>query len=142
MLRDAARRPRHVPPVKEDEIENHDMHSEFCIVPDETARIINETKAAGRPRRVRRHDLLPHGGELCEAGRHDGAHERLDEHLYLPGLQFKCMDAPITNFHLPESTLVMLVTAFSTRENILNAYAEAVRENYRFFSFGDAMFIS
>ena len=59
-----------------------------------------------------------------------------------PGYKFKCMDALVTNFHLPESTLVMLVSAFSTRENILNAYAEAVREKYRFFSFGDAMFIA
>ena len=96
-------------PVKEDEIEDHDMHSEFCIVPEETARIINETKAAG-------------GRVVCVG-------------------TTSCRTLE-SNFHLPESTLVMLVSAFAGREHVLNAYAEAVRERYRFFSFGDAMFIS
>ena len=129
-------------PVKEDEIENHDMHSEFCIVPEETARAINETKAAGGR-------VVCVGTTSCRTvesfARPDGTMEATsgwtDIFIY-PGYEFKCMDALVTNFHLPESTLVMLVSAFSTRENILNAYAEAVREKYRFFSFGDAMFIA
>ena len=129
-------------PVKEDEIENHDMHSEFCIVPEETARVINETKAAGGR-------VVCVGTTSCRTvesfARPDGTMEATsgwtDIFIY-PGYEFKCMDALVTNFHLPESTLVMLVSAFSTRENILNAYAEAVREKYRFFSFGDAMFIA
>ncbi|HIV21634.1 MAG TPA: tRNA preQ1(34) S-adenosylmethionine ribosyltransferase-isomerase QueA, partial [Candidatus Scatomorpha stercorigallinarum] len=129
-------------PVKEDEIENHDMHSEFCIVPEETARAINETKAAGGR-------VVCVGTTSCRTvesfAKPDGTMEPTsgwtDIFIY-PGYKFKCMDALVTNFHLPESTLVMLVSAFSTRENILNAYAEAVREKYRFFSFGDAMFIA
>ena len=129
-------------PVKEDEIENHDMHSEFCIVPEETARIINETKAAGGR-------VVCVGTTSCRTvesfAKPDGTMEPTSgwTNIFIyPGYQFKCMDALITNFHLPESTLVMLVSAFSTRENILNAYAEAVRVKYRFFSFGDAMFIA
>ena len=129
-------------PVKEDEIENHDMHSEFCIVPEETARVINETKAAGGR-------VVCVGTTSCRTvesfARPDGTMEAASgwtDIFISPGYKFKCMDALVTNFHLPESTLVMLVSAFSTRENILNAYAEAVREKYRFFSFGDAMFIA
>ncbi len=129
-------------PVKEDEIEEHDMHSEFCIVPDETARIINETKAAGGR-------VVCVGTTSCRTlesfanpdGTIDPQSGWTDIFIY-PGYRFKCMDALVTNFHLPESTLVMLVSAFAGREHVLNAYAEAVRERYRFFSFGDAMFIS
>ena len=129
-------------PVKEDEIEDHDMHSEFCIVPEETARIINETKAAGGR-------VVCVGTTSCRTlesfanpdGTIDPKSGWTSIFIY-PGYKFKCMDALVTNFHLPESTLVMLVSAFAGREHVLNAYAEAVRERYRFFSFGDAMFIS
>ena len=128
-------------PVKEDEIEDHDMHSEFCIVPEETARIINETKAAGGR-------VVCVGTTSCRTlesfanpdGTMDAKSGWTNIFIY-PGYRFKCMDALVTNFHLPESTLVMLVSAFAGREHVLNAYAEAVRERYRFFSFGDAMFI-
>ena len=129
-------------PVKEDEIEDHDMHSEFCIVPQETARIINETKAAGGR-------VVCVGTTSCRTvesfAKSDGTIEATSgwTNIFIyPGYTFKCMDALITNFHLPESTLVMLVSALAGREHVLNAYAEAVRERYRFFSFGDAMFIS
>lgn len=128
-------------PVKEDDIEQHDMHSEFCIVPEETARIINETKAAGGR-------VVCVGTTSCRTiesfAKPDGTIEPTSgwTNIFIyPGYRFKCMDALITNFHLPESTLVMLVSAFSKREYILNAYAEAVKNRYRFFSFGDAMFI-
>lgn len=129
-------------PVKEDEIEDHDMHSEFCIVPEETAHIINETKAAGGR-------VVCVGTTSCRTlesfanpdGTMDAKSGWTNIFIY-PGYKFKCMDALVTNFHLPESTLVMLVSAFAGREHVLNAYAEAVRERYRFFSFGDAMFIS
>ena len=129
-------------PVKEDEIEDHDMHSEFCIVPEETARIINETKAAGGR-------VVCVGTTSCRTlesfanpdGTMDAKSGWTNIFIY-PGYRFKCMDALVTNFHLPESTLVMLVSAFAGREHVLNAYAEAVRERYRFFSFGDAMFFS
>ena len=129
-------------PVKEDEIEDHDMHSEFCIMPEETARIINETKAAGGR-------VVCVGTTSCRTvesfAKSDGSMEPTSgwTNIFIyPGYEFKCMDALVTNFHLPESTLVMLVSAFAGREHVLNAYAEAVRERYRFFSFGDAMFIS
>ena len=129
-------------PVKEDEIEDHDMHSEFCIMPEETARIINETKAAGGR-------VVCVGTTSCRTvesfAKPDGSMEPTSgwTNIFIyPGYEFKCMDALVTNFHLPESTLVMLVSAFAGREHVLNAYAEAVRERYRFFSFGDAMFIS
>lgn len=129
-------------PVKEDEIEDHDMHSEFCIIPEETARVINETRAAGGR-------VVCVGTTSCRTlesfanddGTVDAQSGWTDIFIY-PGYKFKCMDALVTNFHLPESTLVMLVSAFAGREHVLNAYAEAVRERYRFFSFGDAMFIS
>ena len=129
-------------PVKEDDIEDHDMHSEFCIVPEETAHIINETKAAGGR-------VVCVGTTSCRTlesfanpdGTMDAKSGWTNIFIY-PGYRFKCMDALVTNFHLPESTLVMLVSAFAGREHVLNAYAEAVRERYRFFSFGDAMFIS
>lgn len=128
-------------PVKEDEIEDHDMHSEFCIVPEETARVINETKASGGR-------VVCVGTTSCRTvesfAKTDGTIEPSSgwTNIFIyPGYKFKCLDALVTNFHLPESTLVMLVSALAGRENVLNAYAEAVREKYRFFSFGDAMFI-
>ncbi|MEA4947485.1 MAG: tRNA preQ1(34) S-adenosylmethionine ribosyltransferase-isomerase QueA [Oscillospiraceae bacterium] len=128
-------------PVKEDRIEDHEMHSEFCIVPEETARIVTETKRNGGR-------VVCVGTTSCRTiesfARPDGtlppASGWTDIFIY-PGYQFKCMDALITNFHLPESTLIMLVSALAGRERILNAYKTAVEEKYRFFSFGDAMLI-
>ena len=129
-------------PVKEEEIENHPMHSEFCIIPEETANIVNETRKRGGR-------VIAVGTTSCRTlesfARADGTLEACsgwtDIFIY-PGYRFKCIDALVTNFHLPESTLIMLVSALAGRENVLSAYDTAVKERYRFFSFGDAMFIS
>ena len=129
-------------PVKEDAIEDHPMHSEYCTIPQETADLINETRASGGR-------CICVGTTSCrtlESWAADDGHMEArsgwtDIYIY-PGYKFKVMDGLVTNFHLPESTLIMLVSAFAGREHILDAYAEAVRERYRFFSFGDAMFIS
>lgn len=129
-------------PVKEEEIENHPMHSEFCIIPEETANIVNETKK-------REGRVIAVGTTSCRTlesfAKADGTLEACsgwtDIFIY-PGYSFKCIDALVTNFHLPESTLIMLVSALAGRENVLSAYDTAVKERYRFFSFGDAMFIS
>lgn len=129
-------------PVKEDEIEDHDMHSEFCIIPDETAKIINEThRQGGRVVCVGTTSCRTLESFANEDGTVNPQSGWTNIFIY-PGYKFKCMDALITNFHLPESTLVMLVSAFAGREHVLNAYAEAVRQRYRFFSFGDAMLLS
>ena len=129
-------------PVKEEAIEDHDMHSEFCTVPPETAELINLTKAAGGR-------VICVGTTSCrtleswagEDGHMEARSGWTNIYLY-PGSRFKVMDGLVTNFHLPESTLIMLVSAFAGREAVLAAYREAVKERYRFFSFGDAMFIS
>lgn len=128
-------------PVKEEEIENHDMHSEFCMVPEETSRIVTETKASGGR-------VIAVGTTSCRTlesfALSDGTlpvSSGWTNIFIYPGYKFKCIDALITNFHLPESTLIMLVSALAGRENILNAYKTAVEERYRFFSFGDAMMI-
>ena len=129
-------------PVKEDEIEQHDMHSEYCTIPQETADLINRTKANGGR-------VICVGTTSCrtieswagEDGTMTAAGGWTNIYIY-PGYRFKVMDALVTNFHLPESTLIMLVSALAGREHVLAAYEEAVRERYRFFSFGDAMFIS
>ena len=128
-------------PVKEDEIEAHEMHSEFCIVPEETAAAINETKNNGGR-------VIAVGTTSCRTlesfAKEDGTIEACSgwTNIFIyPGYRFKCIDALVTNFHLPESTLIMLVSALAGREHIMNAYNTAVREKYRFFSFGDAMFI-
>ena len=128
-------------PVKEEDIDQHEMHSEYCMVPAESARIINETKAAGGR-------VICVGTTSCRTieswAKEDGTLEEsagwTNIFIY-PGYRFKVLDALITNFHLPQSTLVMLVSALAGREHILNAYREAVEQRYRFFSFGDAMFI-
>ena len=128
-------------PVKEENILDHEMHSEFCIIPEETARIVTETKRAGGR-------VIAVGTTSCRTlesfAAPDGSLESgsgwTDIFIY-PGYQFKCIDALITNFHLPESTLIMLVSALAGRETILDAYRVAVEERYRFFSFGDAMLI-
>ena len=128
-------------PVKEDEIENHEMHSEFCIIPEETARIVTETKRSGGR-------VICVGTTSCRTvesfANADGslpASSGWTDIFIYPGYKFKCLDALVTNFHLPESTLIMLVSALAGREKVLNAYNIAVQERYRFFSFGDAMFI-
>ena len=128
-------------PVKEDEITDHEMHSEYCTIPQETADLINETKRAGGR-------VVCVGTTSCRtveswAGE-DGimkASAGWTNIFIYPGYKFKVLDCLITNFHLPESTLIMLVSALAGRERVLAAYKEAVKEKYRFFSFGDAMFI-
>ena len=128
-------------PVKEDEITDHEMHSEYCVIPQETADLINQTKANGGR-------VICVGTTSCRTleswANEDGTMEAKGgwTNIYIyPGYKFKVMDGLVTNFHLPESTLIMLVSAFAGRENVLEAYREAVRERYRFFSFGDAMFL-
>ena len=127
-------------PVKEEEIEDHPMHAEFCIVPERTAQLMTGTKRAGGR-------IVAVGTTSCRTlesfanddGTLDARSGWTDIFIY-PGYRFKCIDALVTNFHLPESTLIMLVSALAGRENVLNAYQVAVEERYRFFSFGDACF--
>jgi len=128
-------------PVKAENVEEHEMHSEYCTVPEETAEAIRAAKARGSR-------VIAVGTTSCRtlesfAGE-DGTIEagsRWTNIFIYPGYRFRCIDALVTNFHLPGSTLVMLVSALAGRENILHAYRTAVEERYRFFSFGDAMFI-
>ena len=128
-------------PVKEDEVEAHEMHSEYCVVPEETAALINETKArGGRVICVGTTSCRTLESWAAEDGTMKASGGWTSIYIY-PGYRFKVMDALITNFHLPQSTLLMLVSAFAGREKVLRAYEEAVRERYRFFSFGDAMLI-
>ena len=129
-------------PVKEDTIEDHPMHSEYCTIPQETADLINETRAnGGRCICVGTTSCRTLESWAAEDGHMEAKSGWTDIYIY-PGYRFKVMDGLVTNFHLPESTLIMLVSAFAGREHVLAAYEEAVREKYRFFSFGDAMFIS
>lgn len=128
-------------PVKAENIEEHEMHSEFCMVPADTAKTINETKRRGGR-------VIAVGTTSCRTlesfANEDGTIEETAAwtNIFIyPGYKFKCVDALITNFHLPESTLIMLVSALAGRENILHAYEVAVKEEYRFFSFGNAMLI-
>ena len=128
-------------PVKEDNIEDHPMHAEFCMVSQETADIVNRTHAnGGRVVSVGTTSCRTLESFTGEDGILQPKSGWTDIFIY-PGYRFKAIDALVTNFHLPESTLIMLVSALAGRENILCAYEEAVRERYRFFSFGDAMFI-
>ena len=129
-------------PVKEDNIEDHKMHSELCMINQENADIINTAREnKGRIICVGTTSCRTLESVADENGFVKPASFWTDIYIY-PGYRFKITDCLITNFHLPESTLLMLVSAFSSREMIMNAYSEAVRERYRFFSFGDAMFIS
>ena len=129
-------------PVKEEEITDHAMHSEYCVIPQETAELINETrKNGGRVICVGTTSCRTLESHAAEDGTMTASAGWTDIFIY-PGYRFKVTDALITNFHLPESTLIMLVSALAGREHILNAYRQAVEERYRFFSFGDAMFIS
>ena len=128
-------------PVKEEEITDHAMHSEYCVIPQETADLINETKrSGGRVICVGTTSCRTVESQAAEDGTMTASAGWTDIFIY-PGYRFKVMDALITNFHLPESTLIMLVSALAGRENVLAAYKEAVEKRYRFFSFGDAMFI-
>ncbi len=129
-------------PVKEDRVLDHKMHSEHYEIPEETAKMINDTKARGRR-------VIAVGTTSCRTleaaaqkyGKIISCEGRTEIFIY-PGFEFKVLDGLITNFHLPESTLIMLVSAFLGYENTMNAYKIAVEEKYRFFSFGDCMFIS
>lgn len=129
-------------PVKADNLDEHEMHSEYCVISQETAEMINQTKREGGR-------IICVGTTSCrtieswanEDGTMSACAGWTNIFIY-PGYRFKVLDGLITNFHLPESTLIMLVSALAGRENVLSAYEEAVRERYRFFSFGDAMFIS
>ncbi len=128
-------------PVKAENIEDHEMHAEYCMISKETADKINAAKRAGGR-------IISCGTTSCRT-----LESRCDEGGFVreyagwtnifiyPGYRFKCVDGLITNFHLPESTLIMLVSALAGRENIIRAYEEAIRERYRFFSFGDATII-
>ena len=128
-------------PVKVDDVEKHHMHSEFYVVEEDQAKLINDTKKAGKK-------VIAVGTTSCRtlesATDENGilqAKSGWTEIFIYPGYQFKMIDELITNFHLPESTLLMLVSALAGKENIMHAYEEAVKEKYRFFSFGDAMYI-
>ena len=128
-------------PVKEDEVEKHDMHSEHFYIKQDDADKINKAKREGKR-------VISVGTTSCRVlesvADENGFVREIegDTKIFIyPGYKFKCLDALITNFHLPQSTLLMLVSALADREFILSAYEEAVREKYRFFSFGDAMFI-
>ena len=129
-------------PVKVDNVLEHHMHSEFFVVEKEAADRINEArKNGGRIIAVGTTSCRTLESAADENGIIHSMSKETDIFIY-PGYKFKAIDALITNFHLPESTLLMLVSALAGRENIMNAYSEAVKEKYRFFSFGDAMFIS
>ena len=128
-------------PVKEETVEDHHMHTEHYVLPEETAELINKTKAAGgRVISVGTTSTRTLESVATFNGRIEAASGDTNIFIY-PGYEFKCVDALITNFHLPESTLIMLVSAFAGYENTMAAYKCAVEEKYRFFSFGDAMFI-
>ena len=128
-------------PVKVDDVTKHTMHTEHYIMPQETADLINETKKNGK--RVisvgttscrTLESVATKNGCICA--------DEDDTSIFIyPGYEFKCIDALVTNFHLPESTLIMLISAFAGYDHVMNAYKIAVDEKYRFFSFGDAMFI-
>lgn len=128
-------------PVKAENIEDHKMHSEHYHIPKETADMINETKKNGKR-------VIAVGTTCCRTlesvMQSQGEMKEFDDwtNIFIyPGYEFKCIDALLTNFHLPESTLIMLVSAFYDRDEVLKAYETAVKEKYRFFSFGDCMFI-
>ena len=128
-------------PVKVDEVTEHHMHAEFCMISEKTAEILNDTRKNGGR-------IVCVGTTSCRTlesladkdGMFSESSAWTDIFIY-PGYRFKAMDALITNFHLPESTLIMLVSAFAGYDNVMHAYQEAVKERYRFFSFGDAMLI-
>ena len=128
-------------PVKVEDVNNHEMHSEYCMISAETAETINRTKREGGR-------VICVGTTSCRTieswAAEDGTLKETAgwTNIFIyPGYKFKILDCLVTNFHLPESTLIMLISALAGRDNVLAAYEEAVKEQYRFFSFGDAMFI-
>ena len=128
-------------PVKVEDVNNHEMHSEYCMISAETAEVINRTKREGGR-------VICVGTTSCRTieswAAEDGTLKETAgwTNIFIyPGYRFKVLDCLVTNFHLPESTLIMLISALAGRDNVLAAYEEAVKERYRFFSFGDAMFI-
>lgn len=128
-------------PVRSERVEDHDIHAEYVEVSSKTCSLVGEAKAQGRrviavgTTSVRAVESAARHGEICPF--------RGDTRLFIyPGFQFRCVDALITNFHLPQSSLLMLLCAFAGRAHVLNAYAHAVRRCYRFFSYGDAMYVS
>ena len=128
-------------PVKVEDVNNHEMHSEYCMISAETAETINQTKREGGR-------VICVGTTSCRTieswAAEDGTMKETAgwTNIFIyPGYKFKVLDCLVTNFHLPESTLIMLISALAGRDNVLSAYEEAVKERYRFFSFGDAMFI-
>lgn len=128
-------------PVKEEKVEEHDMHTEHFYIKEEDAEKINKAKREG-------HRIIAVGTTSCRVletiADQEGyvKQQEGDTKIFIyPGYKFRCLDNLITNFHLPESTLIMLVSALAGKENIMNAYNDAVKEKYRFFSFGDAMYI-
>lgn len=127
-------------PVKADNIKDHKMHSEFYVMPQETAELIKKTKESGK-RVISVGTTATRVMETVGAKGEIKADSGWTDIFIYPGKEFRVIDALITNFHLPESTLIMLVSALAGRDNVLNAYNEAVKERYRFFSFGDAMFV-
>ncbi|MBK7452362.1 MAG: tRNA preQ1(34) S-adenosylmethionine ribosyltransferase-isomerase QueA, partial [Anaerolineales bacterium] len=132
-------------PVTEDDPEDHNIHTEWCELPQETADLINQTKINGGrvvavgTTSVR--TLESAAQQITDGSSLVTAFSAPTSIFILPGYQFKIVDAIITNFHLPKSTLIMLVSAFVGREKILSAYGTAIKEGYRFYSFGDAMLI-
>ena len=128
-------------PVKVEDVNNHEMHSEYCMISAETAETINQTKREGGR-------VICVGTTSCRTieswAAEDGTLKETAgwTNIFIyPGYKFKVLDCLVTNFHLPESTLIMLISALAGRDHVLAAYEEAVKERYRFFSFGDAMFI-
>jgi S-adenosylmethionine:tRNA ribosyltransferase-isomerase len=129
-------------PVREDDIENHLMHSEYFEVDEAVCAAVQETRARGG-RVIAVGTTAVRCLESASAGNGDITPLRGDTDIFIyPGYRFRCVDAMLTNFHLPESTLLMLVSAFAGREPVMAAYAQAVEAQYRFFSYGDAMFIT
>jgi len=129
-------------PVKAETIEDHEMHSEWYDFPKEASDIIKKARSEGRR-------IISVGTtstrtleSVASIDPEMNPHSGYTNIFIYPGYEFKCIDSLITNFHLPESTLIMLVSALAGREHVLDAYKHAVEEEYRFFSFGDAMFIT
>ena len=128
-------------PVKVDDVESHEMHSEYFVITKEACEIINETKKRGN----KVYSVGTTSCRVLESATDENGiiHEMAkDTNIFIyPGYKFKMIDGLLTNFHLPESTLIMLVSALAGKENVMNAYEEAVKQKYRFFSFGDCMLI-
>ena len=134
-------------PVRAEKIEDHKMHNESYYISEETAAKVNQAKKEGRPilavgtTSVRTLESAWQGGSVEEGGYLPSGHFDTSIFIY-PGYSFKCVDKMFTNFHTPESTLMMLVSAFAGKANIMNAYQKAVENRYRFFSYGDVMLLT